>query len=369
MGLTMPRLDELLDHISENRLLQVGLILIASLVLAKLAEWILTRVIVVLTRRTQTQADDRLIALLRRPIFVSVILAGLVLVTRRLDLPEGMELGTRRLLLTLALLMWLGFGFRFAHLTLDVLSRHQEKFSAVQARTLPLFDNLAKILLVVLGGYGILLVWDANVSGWLASAGVVGIALGFAAKDTLANLFGGVFILADAPYKIGDFINLDTGERGEVTQIGIRSTRLLTRDDVEITIPNAVMANARIINETGGRWERERVRVKVGVAYGSDVDQVRRVLLSVPEGVEHVCPPDPGSEPRVRLRSFGASSLDFELMCWIDEPVLRGRVLDALHVKVYKSFAAEGIEIPYAKQDVYIKEMPALGAPNTSGAS
>lgn len=356
----MERLDELLGQISDNRWLQVVLILLASLVLAKLAEWVLTRLVTVLTRRTKTEADDQLVELLRRPVFITVLLAGLVLVTRRVGLPEGVEAVTGRLLWTLALLVWVGFSFRFAHLGLSVLARHQDKFAAVEARTLPLFENLAKILLVGLAGYGILLVWGADVSGWLASAGIVGIAVGFAAKDTLANLFSGVFILADAPYKLGDFVNLDTGERGQVTQIGIRSTRLLTRDDVEITIPNAVIANAKIINETGGRWERERVRVRVGVAYGSDIDQVRQVLEAVPVGVENVLQGEPGAEPRVRFRSFGASSLDFELLCWIEKPVLRGRVLDALNSRVYKAFVSEGIEIPYAKQDVYIKEMPPL---------
>ena len=90
-------------------------------------------------------------------------------------------------------------------------------------------------------------------TAWLASAGVVGIAVGFAAKDTLANLFSGVFILADAPYKIGDYIVLDaTGMRGKVTQIGLRSTRLITRDDVEVTIPNSIMGNSQVINQSGG---------------------------------------------------------------------------------------------------------------------
>ena len=87
------------------------------------------------------------------------------------------------------------------------------------------------------------------------------------------------FILADAPYKIGDFVVLDSGERGEVTHIGIRSTRLLTRDDIQVTIPNSVMGNTKIINESGGPTEKFRIRVIVGVAYGSDIDQVREVLM------------------------------------------------------------------------------------------
>ncbi len=178
-------------------------------------------------------------------------------------------------------------------------------------------------------------------------------AIGFAAKDTLANLFGGIFILADAPYKVGDFVVLGSGERGEVTQIGLRSTRLLTRDDVEVTVPNAVIANAKIVNESGGPWVKERVRVKVGVAYGSDIDQVREVLMAVAAENPHV---EQDPEPRVRFRAFGDSGLDFELLAWVREPVLRGRVLDALNTEVYKRFAAAGIEIPYPKRDVYLHE-------------
>jgi MscS family membrane protein len=85
-------------------------------------------------------------------------------------------------------------------------------------------------------------------TAWLASAGIIGIAVGFAAKDTLANLFSGVFILADSPYKLGDYVVLEDNSRGKVTQIGLRSTRMLTRDDVEVTVPNSIMGNTKIIN-------------------------------------------------------------------------------------------------------------------------
>jgi MscS family membrane protein len=148
---------------------------------------------------------------------------------------------------------------------------------------------------------------------------------------------------------------LDTGERGEITHIGIRSTRMMTRDDVEVTVPNSVMGNTKIINESGGPHEKYRIRVAVGVAYGSDIDQVREVLIDIALHDEDVCA-EP--EPRVRFRSFGNSGLDFELLCWIDQPMLRGRVLDKLNSKVYKRFIEAGIEIPYSKHDIYIKQMP-----------
>ena len=95
----------------------------------------------------------------------------------------------------------------------------------------------------------------------------------------VAYLFAGIFILTDAPYKIGDFVVLEGNLRGMVTQIGIRSTRILTRDDVEVTIPNSIMGNSKVVNESGGPHLKYRIRVKVGVAYGSDIDLVQNALL------------------------------------------------------------------------------------------
>jgi MscS family membrane protein len=141
-----------------------------------------------------------------------------------------------------------------------------------------------------------------------------------------------------------------------VTEIGVRSTRILTRDDFEVIIPNAVIAGAKIINEAGGPYEMRRVRSTVEVAYGSDIDQVRAVL----EGCARACElivDEPA--PRVRFREFGASGMVFQVLSWVEQPVLRGRAEDQMNTAIYKAFAAEGIQIPYAKRDIYIKEAPA----------
>jgi small-conductance mechanosensitive channel len=254
---------------------------------------------------------------------------------------------------SILILVWTVFFIRLARLLLTGIS-HTDK-GMVTARTLPLFQNLT---LVVIGSIGIYLLftsWQVDMTAWLASAGVLGIAIGFAAKDTLGNLISGVFIMADAPYKIGDYVVLEDGQRGEVRYIGIRSTRLLTRDDVEVTIPNSIMGNTSVINETGGPHEKYRIRVRVSVAYGTDIELVRQALL---EEAEHSTFAVEFPEPRVRFRNFGASGLEFELLCWINEPVLKGRALDDLNSAVYKRFQKEGIEIPYSKQDLYIKELP-----------
>ena len=103
------------------------------------------------------------------------------------------------------------------------------------------------------------------------------------------RLFSGFFIVADAPYKIGDYINLDSGERGRISAIGLRSTRLMTRDDVEVTIPNGVIAAAKIVNESGGPYLKTRSRIAVGAAYGSDVDHVCEVLQRVGDAHPETC--------------------------------------------------------------------------------
>ncbi|MEM9558533.1 MAG: mechanosensitive ion channel family protein [Acidobacteriota bacterium] len=341
--------------LEESPLLAALTVAVCGYIVAKITELTMRRIVARLARKTTTQFDDKVVELLRRPVFLTVFLFALAIAFELLRLPPQVTRFTVNVLQTLVVLTWLGAGFPICGLVLDTLSRHRDRFRVVEERTIPLFDMISKLILVGGASYAILLVWHIDPTAWLASAGVIGIAVGFAARDTLANLFAGFFILADAPYKLGDFVTLDSGERGLVTHVGMRSTRLLTRDDIEITMPNQMIANAKILNESGGRWEKERIRIKVGVAYGSDVDQIVELLLRVARDHEHICP-DP--EPRVRLRAFGDSSLDFELLCWIDEPVLRGKLSHEMLMAIYKLFAQEGVEIPFPQRDVWMRQAP-----------
>ncbi len=336
---------------------QVILILIGSLMAAYLARYIFTRIIHSLSKKTESDVDDKLAEVLRRPVMISFILVGFAMAVVELDLKSSVQFIAFGVLKSAAVLIWGIAAMRVGDILLDAVSRQADKYTWIQPKTVPLFEMLAKIIVVGGALYFALVAWDVNVTSWIASAGILGIALGFAAKDTLANLFSGVFIIADAPYKIGDFIVLDSGIRGLVTDIGIRSTRILTRDDIEVILPNAVIANSSIVNETGGPHQKMRVRVKVSVAYGTDVDQVEEILMSCAKDVEHLTD---NPAPRVRFREFGGSGLVFEFLAWINEPVFRGRVLHNLNKKVYNAFREAGIEIPYSKHDVYIKERPAL---------
>jgi len=338
-----------------SRLLGLVTIVAISFVAAKVTQLVVCYLLALVAERTTTDLDDKLIELAQHPIFITIFFGGLVVAIRGLGLPLAFTEITIQVLQTVAVLVWIQAALPCARLLLEGLSRMKDRFEFIEDRTIPLFDIITKLLIIGGGSYAFLTVWNIDPMPWIASAGVLGIGVSLASKDTLANLFAGVSILVDKPYKLGDFIILDSGERGMVTHVGVRSTRLETRDDVEITLPNAAIANAKIINETGGKWERERIRIKVGVAYGSDVDQVCEILKKIAIDHEHICL-DPS--PRVRMRAFGDSSLDFELLCWIDEPVLRGKLSHLLYMDVYKTFMKEGIEIPFPQRYVHLHKMP-----------
>lgn len=352
------KLDPIFGFFSDYPFAIFIAVTILALVVAKVATRVISTIVIQLTSRTKIRWDDQIIVLLSSPLFWTLFLVGVLTALIPLKLSKVFDEITLSFVTTVLIVLWSIFLLRLMAILLSAMSEVAETHSVIRKQTKPLFQNVAYIVIFILSIYLIFSSWNVDMTAWLASAGIAGIAIGFAAKDTLANLFAGVFILADSPYKIGDYIVLDSGERGKVTHIGIRSTRLLTRGDVEITIPNAVMGNTRISNESGGPHEKYRLNVSVGVAYGSDIDQVRAVLTDIALKEKEVCD-DP--EPRVRFRTFGASSLDVDLLCWVETPEVRGRVLDTLNTIIYKRFNEENIEIPYSKQDLYIKEMPKMG--------
>jgi len=346
---------ETFQELSPHPLVQALLVILAFLALAKLSDLLISRIITRLVARTENNLDDRLVEIIHRPIFTTVAVIGLIVSTGFLDIGQNLQTPTIAILKTVLIFIWVVFTWRISRLLLEAMKRNRRRFHFVQQTTEPLLNNAIAVVLFLAGIYTIFQAWDINVTGLLASAGIVGLALSFAAQDTLANLFAGVAILADRPYQIGDYIILDSGERGQVTHIGLRSTRLCTRDDVEVSIPNGVMGSAKIVNEAGGPRSRYRMRVRVGVAYGSDIDQVMRVLLDVTNSHKKVLA---HPEPRVRFRQFGESSLDFDVLCWINEPADRGLVGHDLNCEIYRQFKAQEIQIPFPQRDLHIKQMP-----------
>ncbi len=235
-----------------------------------------------------------------------------------------------------------------------IASRHIKE-EALDADVIKLIGRLVAFCLVFVLFFYAGRHFGLPVTAVFASAGIVGMAVALAARETLSNFFGGVSIFLDRPFKAGDYIVLETGERGEVKTVGMRSTRIQTRDDILITIPNSIITSVKIVNQSAPH-PHFRVRIPVGVAYGTDIDEVEKVLISVGETHEAVMD---SPVPRVRLRSFGDSSINIELLVWAIQPRDRGRLIHELSKLIVRRFEEEGIVIPFPQRDVHIMSQEA----------
>jgi len=344
-------MSAILTTILENPWLRAAFTVTVALLAGTFRRLILVPVLKRLAGHTASSLDDEIVARLNPGLFQTVFLLGVALAVQGLVGQPSLDRAVMSLALTLIIFIWSRFFLEVGGLVTRHLSGQADRVTWIQARTLPLVQFFYKVVVFGLTVYLLMQTWSLDLTTWLASAGVMGIAIGFAAKDTLANFISGIFILADAPYKVGDYINIDGTTRGEVTDIGMRSTRILTRDNIEVTVPNAVIGNAKIVNESSGPTLQMRVGVDVGVAYGSEVEQVRQVLAACTENLPHVVI---FPEPTVRFLALGDSALQFQVRVYVEQPMFRGKVVDELNSRIYQALNEAGITIPFPQRDVHL---------------
>ncbi len=318
--------------------------------------WIVHRVVIRSLRKaaakTRIPFDDFLLNFIQTPLAATIFLLGAL---NALSLEPTLKVPFDFIAVSLVRSLIIAF---WAFALLKSMNGLDEKNAATLLKRAKfdrdlfyLFKNVSRILVVFTAILSIMVIWGVQLAPIFASAGVAGIAIALAAKDTLANFFGGISIFMDKSYKVGEYIVLDSGERGEVVEVGIRSTKMKTRDDVLITIPNSVMANSKIMNQSAP-YPAFRIRINVGVAYGSDLEQVENVLMEIAVNHPSVIT---SPEPRVRVRELGDSSVNLQLLCWVEDPRLRGNMTHQLIKEIYKTFNALNIEIPFPQRDFNFK--------------
>ncbi len=337
-------------NISSSPYVNAAISVLAFVVVAKIADLFVDRVLRRFSSFTKTEIDDIIIDLIHYPIFLTIILIGLINAVLYLKPPQKIMFYSNGLLYTVITLIWTITIIRISRLIVKHSINKVSDVTGLGRDIIPLVENIAKITIIITSLTVILSYWKINITPIIASAGLAGAAVALAAKDTIANFIGGVSVFIDKPFKIGDYIVLDGGERGEVVAIGLRSTRIKTRDDILIAIPNAIVANTKIINESAP-VPRFRVRIPVSVAYGSDIDLVEKTLLGISLENNNVLD---SPAPRVRFREFGDSSLRFELLCWAREPAVRGLTIHEINSSIYWKFREAGIKIPFPQRDVHI---------------
>ncbi|MEA3485515.1 MAG: mechanosensitive ion channel family protein, partial [Candidatus Aerophobetes bacterium] len=199
----------------------------------------------------------------------------------------------------------------------------------------------------------ILSLWGVKITGLVASLGIAGLIVGLALQNTLANVFGGIALIADGSFKIGDFIELDSGETGKIINVGLRSTRIESFDKGnEIIIPNSKLMMSKITN-----YGRPRIHLKmvvdIGVAYGSDIKRVKKVLLDCTEKVRGVLK---NPSPQVYFMEMADFSLNFKIIFWIDTYKKRLEIRDEIISSVYEELQSQGIQIPFPTRTIYIEK-------------
>jgi len=220
------------------------------------------------------------------------------------------------------------------------------------------FELLNKFAGAILYATAIVLAMDLlgmNVMPFIAGAGVAGLAIGFAARDTLSNFIAGVLLIIDRPFEVGDRIEVwnapkGTATWGDVIDIGLRATKIRTTDNLLIVIPNNEIMKRDIVNYTLISADI-RVRVDIGVAYDADIKQAKRLILKVADSADWILKEPP---PKVVVKSFGESSVALQLRVWISDARKRMDTISYLTDKIKEDFDEAGVEIPYPKRDVYI---------------
>ncbi len=321
--------------------------IVATFLIAWLADYIILRFFKSLANLTSTEIDNIVIEEAYKPLFVSIWSLGIYLSFTFLALGSKWMFYVRALLMTIIIVFWtpaaIKMGKRFFSRIKKTKYRH---------RLIPIFENFWTFIVLLSAVFSFLWVWKIDITPLLASAGIAGIAIGFAAKDTISNFFGGISLYFDETYDIGDYIVIDSGEEGEVVDVGVRSTTLKTRDDVIVTVPNSVLNSAKIENQSDPQ-EKKRIKLPIGVAYGTDLEKLEGILLDIAEEEESVLE-DP--EPLVRFREFGDSALNYELLCWVEKPLADAKAIHKLNKNIYNRLRENDIEIPFPQRVVYMED-------------
>ena len=235
----------------------------------------------------------------------------------------------------------------------------------------PQMDTGARLSIVRLVHYGLVLVGflialsalGFELKNVTIIGGALGVGIGFGMQAIVNNFVSGLILLFERPIKVGDVIQLSDGQQGRVTNLGLRATTIQTFDRAEIVVPNGDLISAQVTNWTLGDRSM-RLIIPIGVAYGSDVETVMRILMAVAEESDQVLK-DP--QPMVLFLNFGESSLDFQLRVWIADFNDRRIIQSALIREIDQRFRAEGVEIPFPQRDLHLRSVDGKAADRLKG--
>ncbi|MGD2027746.1 MAG: mechanosensitive ion channel family protein [Anaerolineales bacterium] len=353
-------------NLTQTEWQQIGisaLILAASLVLTRpVLNFLLNKVISRLTRITRSNLDDDIVQALHLPLYWLVVLVIAEAAVARLDFLDSTirEYRDSFFYISYALLILVACW----RLVNAVANWYQNRPAGpgqrlINTNVMPLARQVVLLLLVVLVGISVLGHFEIEVGGLVATLGIGSLAVALAAQAALSDTISGFVIMIDQPFRIGHRIEiLDIEAWGDVVDIGLRSTRILTPDNRMVIIPNSVIAKSLVVNRTDPHPEY-RITTNVGVTYGADLEEVRQTLINAVRGLEGVSQDHP---VEALFLEFGDSSLNFEVRWWIETYQDIYIIFDRVNTAVYNGLASAGIAIPFPQRDLHHKLDPGTAA-------
>jgi small-conductance mechanosensitive channel len=320
-------------------------ILVGSLILSWLAGFILNQLSKRYFIKTKTTLDDVAVSSINRPLRIGIVVAGFQLALRQADFlanrwQESMDRFFFVIFLVLVYVALLRLVSGVAHWYADEVVSKTE--TELDDKFLSFFRALANalvtiiVIIVFLGRFGI------EPSALVTTLGIGTLAVALAAQEALSDIISGFIIMIDQPFSIGDRVEiLDIDTWGDVTEIGLRSTRVLTRDNRLVAIPNSVIGKGLVVNYSDPSTVY-RVQTHVGIGYGSDIEEVRRVMIEAIQAEEWVMKEKP---IEALMLEFGSDSLVFRVRCWIEHYIEKRRVIDHMNTALYKALSQKGIDL------------------------
>ena len=303
--------------------------------------------------KTKTGIDNLLVDALRPAFLLWILLAGFYVAAQVSPLPDRIA----RLSGQATLIIWV---ISLTSVASRMAAGIVRQWGAGLTQAMPvttLTQNIARVAVIAIGALILLNQFGVSITPLLTALGVGGLAVALALQDTLSNVFAGFYVSLSGQIRMNDYIKLESGEEGYVTDISWRSTTIQALPNNLIIIPNGKLAQSIVTNYCLPE-KRMSLLIPVGVSYDSDPDRVEHILVEeARRGAEEI----PGllrePEPFVRfIPGFGDSSLDFTLICQVREFVDQYLVQHELRKRIFRRFRQEGIEIPFPIRTVYLKK-------------
>lgn len=353
-------MDRIILGLTDSQWLEIGksaLILASVLILGRwLISLLLDRIILRIIRRTKTSLDDQILDAVRLPIYLLAVVLTLDFALDRLEfMPQDWDALINEGFFVLYFLVGFIFCWRLVtHIFTwlkDEVSYKTE--STLDDQLFPFFERVVLILLSTIGLITILSHFDINITAMVTTLGIGSLAIALAAQNTLEDTINGFMIMFDRPYRIGDRIELlDLNTWGDVVDIGLRSTRIRTRDNRMVIVPNSQIGKSLVVNYAYPN-DQYRLEIHLGIAYGSDIEKARNVMVNAVERVEGVLKDRP---VEALFLEFGDSALIFRVRWWLDSYVDTRRMFDRVNTSLYQALEEENIELPFPQLDVNLKK-------------